>query len=110
MSDIKHSPLPWVFETQLENWELDCGEVGASVFQIIVSKDGGDVFVGYTDETNAKFIVRACNSHYELIGALENCRYHLKELYNNVHDGDPEYTLIQEANSVLSKAKGESND
>ncbi len=64
MTEVKHTPLPWI----------TAGRNGAGDH---IHGNDGEVawcrtYVGIPSETikaNAEFIVRACNSHYELLDA-----------------------------------------
>ncbi len=68
----KHTPLPW----HISNHAFGGADTGA---KIIVRSNKAIVVCaatvhigGVNAETNAAFIVRACNSHYELLEALRN--------------------------------------
>jgi len=54
----------------------------------------------------AEFIVTACNSHHELVGALENAKINLEEYRAGGVMQGWDLTL-KNANKALSKAKGE---
>lgn len=117
MSDIKHSPLPWVLEKHngfgKTNPDGDVypfgyiselrGAIKSPVFELT------PLFVG-EHEANADFIIRASNSHYELIEALTDCRDHLQDIASGSHSGAFEHELVDAANLILAKAKGDSND
>lgn len=94
MSDIKHSPLPWqVREKQILALN------GDDLFHI----ETADIF----KQEDADFIVRACNSHYELIEALEMIIARSK-------DNKPGTSKVLDMQAIamfaLTKAKGETND
>jgi hypothetical protein len=92
--EIKHSPLPWVVGA------MESGQTGVD------SADGSQIFT-WASHDNADIILRAVNSHYELLDALE---YAVSEYGNkggpwNV-PGDPGGWLCK-ARSALEKARGE---
>lgn len=67
MTTPKHSPLPLCV----------CEDNAKRTLIVATNKDGMMAAQAYGDtleeaEANAEFIVRACNSHYELIRHLEN--------------------------------------
>ncbi len=90
MSESKHTPLPWM---------ADGGEVRAE------SGNGRTVALLYSitneDEANAALIVRAVNSHDDLVSALE-----IMIRAFNVSDVDPivAFTSIERARAALKKA------
>lgn len=68
-------------------------------------------------QENAKFIVRACNSHYELVEALEDCQNTLAHLIDPNQKGSGIDNMVawarcveaeKKARNSLSKARGES--
>lgn len=97
MSDIKHSPLPWVStDVHLKN-------------DNITASNGFKVLGRYvnTKKSDSDFIVRACNRHYELIEALEM-------IISRSKDNKPGTSKVLDMQAIamvaLAKAKGESND
>ena len=61
MSEAKHTPLPWTIERDEQGRPASIGH-------------GHKLIAGLSGpcpEANAEFIVRACNCHDELLGALE---------------------------------------
>ena len=96
MTERKHSPLPW---------GVDCNDYDSSIIKSIgpLSSDnyaGSSwlCFEGDQDE-NVAFILRAVNTHYELVEALELSYDLLDDL-----DFAEEREQIKQA---LAKAKGE---
>lgn len=62
MANIKHTPLPWRVRDDGKSWAI----IGAEPSWI------GDIDKrNHNAATNAEFIIRACNSHYELMEALK---------------------------------------
>lgn len=92
MSERKHSPLPWRVR------ECGCGQDCRSVIlEGVLQSDGR-----YSKE-DGEFIVRAVNSHYELIDALEGIlEIGKRDMSNPKYDG-----YFEDARQALAKAKGE---
>lgn len=90
MSKVKHTQGPWTAETYRV-----CQETGWSV------KAGDDTICDvWSGEIDTRFIVTACNSHYELLEALKAmvkmvCRTPMQEL--------PE---VKQACDAIAKAEG----
>ena len=95
-----HTPLPWTIGRG-RRW-ITSGEVDIARIHD-VSKIGEDEAVA-----NAEFIVRACNSHYDLLDALETLLNMLPDsnmgeigvTANTMHD------IIITAEDAIAKAKG----
>lgn len=63
-SEIKHTPLPWlVDQTDQRNIRTQKRDLVAAC-----------TVANSEPEANAEFIVRACNSHYELLGLCKKAR------------------------------------
>lgn len=98
MTEHKHSPLPWAHDGENVN------DYGGRYEQI---SDAGGCEVsgeyGGPCEVDAAFIVHACNSHYELLEALEEAMG-----WNWLDESDtvPKEVKDQCA-AALKKAKGE---
>ncbi len=77
---------------------------------IFSEENGGTVAVTY-DPKDAEFIVRACNNHDALVGALRGVLAHAEDMTCELHQTDDlsEYPYIQRARAALAKAKGESS-
>ena len=65
----KHTPLPW--------WNA---KTGSHQGLVISEENGANVAVTYNGDSDAEFIVRACNCHDELLAA---CKYVLEEIYKS---------------------------
>jgi len=96
MSEIKHTPGPW--------------RIDAPAGSVIIGPDEIDVALTFagsgfreleTDEANAEFIVRACNSHDELLAALQR----VADWIFNI-DGDCVADAQAWARAAIAKAKG----
>lgn len=61
----QHTPLPWANDCFVVK-SLANGAVGIYGGIVICHTGGWDVRNGRDAEANAEFIVRACNSHYQL--------------------------------------------
>lgn len=89
----KHTPLPWATGpsgwrmTEEYNQPFGIYELGKPNLITGCFKDvKGGIEV---TEANAAFIVRACNSHYELLEALKICRETIRDYHEYQHSGDP---------------------
>ena len=70
----KHTPTPWRRSTT-NPFAINTAEGGASraIAEVSTGEWMPDVFVGANEAiANAEFIVRACNSHDELLAALSD--------------------------------------
>lgn len=104
MTDAQHTPLPWRTNTIIEGRAIAI-EAGRNTHICQVAKDA----LLSHDETNANaaFIVRACNSHYELLGALKDIRSRFASCIaqgNGEIAGDKE--ALARADSAIAKAEG----
>lgn len=95
----KHTPIPWSVDHNCTSFIIDAD--GVTVAQV-------------EDDADAEFIVRACNSHDDLLEAL-------KELVKLDDEGEqafvdmgiqrePEHPSIRKARSAIAKATGASQD
>lgn len=99
---VEHTPGPWTVAKR--NSKL--------VSLISANSEGGDanggVYVAKTQgpdsDANAAFIIRACNSHYDLIEALREARAALHQHYVD-WDGEPEDAVpLQDARAKCDAA------
>lgn len=93
MSDTKHTPGPW-----------QVSHIRSVVGTIIWRNDGNEDNTGHaricrnvTNPADAEFIVRACNSHDQLVAALQAAR----EALNNTGRGDV-LGAFQKVNEALA--------
>jgi hypothetical protein len=89
----QHTPLPWTYEGF------------TSIFApsgLAVANTRADHFGADRAQANAAFIVRACNSHYEMVEALETL---LADIDDQGYGGVPS-TNLPMAQAALAKAKG----
>lgn len=105
MTEVKHTPRPWKL-----------GKNDGNIVQHIYDADG--TWIAYTRSpdampcevttANADFIVRACNSHYELVEALalaaDRLELSAKRLGGSYEKETEMYVL--EARASVAKAKG----
>lgn len=93
----KHTPTPYYFSPECENWRAAIKAVNGKKEYVVTFLDNLSIS-GYDNqlEANAEFIVRACNSHYDLISELE---YAAKVSLNQ---GDKQRFL-----EVVAKARGQ---
>ena len=96
----KHSPLPWKVSGQ----DLLCVKENNDLLAEVYSPV--DQFV--TPEANAAFIVLACNSHYDLVEALNNA---VTDLYDGIPTGSVDafdvIKLIERVRKDMAKALAE---
>jgi hypothetical protein len=109
MKQLKHTPLPWKVYYAKNNGQLVLG-TGEENGQAIQNHNGSFWRDEKEAKANAEFVVKACNSHYELLEALESCERWFKlhsenvELTNGKYTQHPMLTMIQD---TIAKAKGE---
>lgn len=102
---MTHTPLPWTttpglfFVCQVGGNSDDPG-----IWSEALPKDGSNFPFG-SKEADAAFIVRAVNSHEELVAALEACRDTLGIRDDFVPLG-PAIELAPVIRAALAKAKG----
>jgi len=87
----QHTPGPWNSDTHINPRNVYAGDLIVAVCQYV---DGTDAEVN----ANAAFIVRAVNSHDELVGLLQHCREYL-----GGYAEKPDMAVIAKA---LAKATG----
>lgn len=106
---MNHTELPWEtveIEDDIEGLPITAVILTPNKAEIIKQRqmryEGFDIAHCYGEdhEANAAFIVRACNSHDDLVAALEQMTAH----YEHLDDGDGS---IQQARAAIAKAKGE---
>ncbi len=73
-----------------------------------VYDSGGYVLAANLSEVNARFIVRACNAHEDLLAACEAALAYVQDQYNGLdkEQWDTEVCL----RAVIAKAKGEARE
>jgi uncharacterized lipoprotein NlpE involved in copper resistance len=85
------------------------GHVGTYLFNdaggLVASLESGDQS---SRDRYAAFIVRACNSHYQLLAALEACKFAIRfGLEKELKPYDGAWgNMLNAINAALSKAKG----
>ncbi len=92
---MKHTSLPW---GALNN--------GRSTLWHVEGPDGAAVCsVPKARKADAAYIVRACNSHYELLAALESLlELHRPTSAKTVYQADKDAAILQ-ASAAIAKAK-----
>lgn len=116
MSETKHTPGPWVTDER-HNYPCDIyanSENGEELIAIACDLDDGGAM---TDEANARFIVRACNSHEELLAALKRLTAEIAGMIDIEEPelrrllGNTNFACIQqrflEAREAIAKAEGQ---
>ena len=116
--ETKHTPLPWCYGAALNYHGFYIAPNGTLPTLASVERCGAQVnvlvhnFPGET-EANAAFIVRACNSHYELVAALTRLLRAFESDKNVMPNCDvltcweTNSMAIKQALDALAKAKGE---
>jgi len=97
MSNAKHTPIPWRIERQSNGLHAVCAD--------LAKRHGGSTpFSLATDirVANAEFIVRACNSHADLLEALRRL-----EAAGPCELDDPESPTWVFAREQIAKAEGQ---
>lgn len=93
---IKHTPLPWVLVDETLLLETGC----PANIQIALVKECRPV--------DKEFIALACNSHYELLEALDLIRSNLGEV--KTEENDPNDKFIAACENIIevtiAKARG----
>lgn len=97
--ETKHTPTPWYVKNYGTHWN------NPDIEDIAVCYGDDDEHICDTvyEEADAAFIVRAVNSHEDLISALQ-------EIHDGISScmGDPAFFEIKEkAAEALAKARGE---
>lgn len=100
MNKPKHSELPWRLEP------ISPGDKELIIIKPRVSIDFDDVDHEEQYE-NARFIIQAVNSHYELVEALKRALQAIESARNGA---TPAITEVKNINKALSKARGENDE
>ena len=96
----EHTPLPWTHDewTPLRSGRLHIRDANNELVAVIIEPDSPAL---------AEFIVRACNSHDELLEALKEYGHHEERCRALNFISDPCNCGLDE---VVSKARGESDE
>ncbi len=109
MSDTRHTATPWI-----EDGGLTICSEGARVGRVYPKI--ARLEVGADHGANMKFIVRACNSHADLLAACELCERiitEIKEVAGGWDSGANRQNLIvarDDLRAAIAKAKGEPHE
>lgn len=95
MTEQKHTPLPWVVN------EMDDTFIETTSGKGICEIPSNGCYDYSELDHNAKFIVRACNSHYDLVEALEMIVDYLDSDLTTA-----ECYILEKTKQALAKAKG----
>lgn len=99
LTKLKHTPLPWKTLT-MSNGSRNI-IAGTSEFICQFSHVDTIESIAEQAEVDAQFIIKAVNSHDELLGAA-------KSLVSVLRDYGYNIPLIAECEKIISKAQGES--
>ena len=99
----RHSPLPWTVEPP----QVPSGLTHIYAIDPHAAGDPGDyvTVADYVNPDDAAFIVRAVNSHAELVQALEQCSFALGKLVPSGDFSDANWWALDAAVAALAKAK-----
>lgn len=104
MSNTKHTSTPWF--AKRESWSTVYIEarIGGGILQEVAAC-GPTEAGSEQQDANAAFIVRACNSHEQLVAALRGLLA-ATDAYSTVHapDGDDAARMVEYA-EALNKAR-----
>jgi len=103
-----HTATPWVYE---ENCVYRLNDKGVNHFWANVCTAGKLEEIASKEEceANAAYIVKACNSHHDLLEALEEARKIIADIDDACLDCNCHWRFDEEAiDAAISKAKGES--
>lgn len=104
----KHTPLPWKISiADRETVTAESGSDATSGRGTVCTSPTCRIKPYYDSETrraNAEFIIRACNSHYELVKACEAAKHAMnampREYRHFIHHA------IEQVGKALAKAEG----
>lgn len=109
---MEHTPLPWGIDPDGHGtpWNIETANGDTPI--ALAAQVVGDDTKQSTRSANALFIVRACNSHDELLEGLASIAKDLEELASyHLPAGHPDYDLAMEsvktARAVIAKAGSE---
>ena len=108
---MAHTKGPWELDTCGEPWIIngggDLSSADVAICEIHRYRNGSPLNPSSDEEreSNAKFIVRAVNSHAELLEALEKANKVLSSFPKQTRVGYE--ILLLEIDQALDKAKGE---
>lgn len=80
MSDTEHTPTPWLIERGPTGCRINSSERDTDGRNRSVALTAGDgsSYPATVNEANAEFIVRACNTHDDLLAACKEILPHCK--------------------------------
>ena len=93
--EVKHTALPWKFEQTTKTIR----QIPSNCW--IASVDSWDGLVN--NNADSEFIIRACNSHYELLEALKRVKLFYQSYGYDESTGASSYKAICQA---IEKAEG----
>ena len=99
----KHTPGPWKTKHGLSIRAPDDKELAEMI---------RDWDIAFEAQANAEFIVRACNSHYELLEALKEGKSEFDRMFHDIEMSVDErhsfIPVINKMNETIRKAEGAS--
>lgn len=92
-----HAPTPWKIVSPGPYWKEVPWNVHAVSGDIVANTHYGDSAEGGKAHANAEFIVRACNSHDDLLEALE--------AFTNTFESAKPFELLADLSKAYEKAR-----
>lgn len=103
---MAHTKLPWEVVKSQDGDGMQIAAIQSTTGEWVCD---GDSWIGKESRANAEFIVRACNSHQELVEALEAAERELRDAasyFATAYTRDKITSIVDRANAVLAKARG----
>lgn len=98
MTQTKHTPLPWMVDNRRSIVKVRSEKREVAVLSGRLDSEHGRE----TIQANAAFIARACNSHDELLEALENIVKYAEQGCDCLCDAKE----LENAKIIIKKARG----
>lgn len=103
----KHGPLPWRLETSWDGFTIvdKIGEIDGIIGQ------AGNYDVPCIQKDNAEFIVKACNSHYDLLEVCKLVKDWFEPMFEHAVrstflEHSEEFEILEKARAAITKAEG----
>lgn len=103
-TNAKHTQLPWSNDPMQPTIWANDGDTKVATIADLPWKNGKSNWM--EEQANAEFIVRACNSHYELV---ESAREALGMIEYHCADNPRFQFVLQHLKKALASAQGKEN-
>lgn len=100
-----HTPLPWSINPRSNTTVCDRNERSVAACGVRSDLSIPDLHLELA--SNAAFIVRCCNSHYELVSALQSIEERANYLSHMSMPAVSLTSIAEQARAALALAKGE---